>query len=81
MTHLPVSTQTFNPMTTIKSIKNLTHTPFTTDLSDYFDWLSINYGITKATNSYQSITKGSISHKNSKHYININSLFLNLCFL
>lgn len=37
-------------------MKNLTFTPLTTDLSDYFKWLDVNYGIRRATNSSQTIT-------------------------
>jgi len=58
--HLPIST------------KNLTQTPFTTDLSAYFDWLNKTYGISKAPNSTQLITKSPISHKNSKDKIQKN---------
>jgi hypothetical protein len=60
-------------MTTEKSLRNLTNTPLTTDLSDYFDWLSKNYGISRADNIYQSTTTASISHKNSNEKIKIHS--------
>jgi hypothetical protein len=66
--HLPIST------------KNLTQTPFTTDLSAYFDWLNKTYGISKAPNSTQLITKSPISHKNSKDKIKKSIQFLNLFF-
>jgi hypothetical protein len=56
-------------------MKNLTLTPFTTDLSDYFDWINEKDGITKAINSYHSMTKPPVSHKHSKHKIQINSIF------
>jgi len=66
ITHVPISTKKIHPITTIKSIRNLTHTPFTPDLSDYFDSLDEKYGINTGTNSYQSITKAPGSNKNSK---------------
>ena len=77
MTHtqLPISTKKLNPVTTEKSLKNLTDTPLTTDLSDYFDWLSQNYGISKALNPHQSETTPSLPRKNTIH-----SFFISLFF-
>ncbi len=69
ITHEPTSTKKIHSITTIKLIRNLTHLPFTTDLNDYFDSVDDKYGINKATNLYQSITKAPSSNKNSKDKI------------
>jgi hypothetical protein len=69
-TQLLISTKKLNPITTENSFRNWTDTPLTTDLNDYFDWLSENYGISKALNPHQSMTTPSIPRKNT-----INSFF------
>ena len=57
-------------------MKNLTQTPFTTDLSDYFDWLKKNNEIIKATKSYHLVSKAPIPHKNSNDELKIIGFFL-----
>ena len=57
-------------------MKNLTQTPFTTDLSDYFDWLKKNNEIIKATKSYHLVSKAPIAHKNSNDELKTTGFFL-----
>ena len=52
--------------TKIKSIINLTYTPFTTDLTDYFQQLNKKNQITKGIHLNKPFTKSPISHTNSK---------------
>ena len=63
-----ISTRKLNSLPTVKLIWNLTHTPFTTDLSDYFDQLKKTDEITKPTKSYHLISKTPISNRNSLSY-------------
>jgi hypothetical protein len=74
ITHVSNPTKKLNPITTIKSLRNLTQTPFIADLNDYFDWPKKNNEIMKATKSYHLISKSPIPPKNSKSK-SINSLF------
>jgi hypothetical protein len=47
-------------------MRNLTQTPFTTDLNDYFDLSKKNTELAKPTKSYHLISKSPIPPKNSK---------------
>ena len=74
VTHVSNPAKKWTPFTTIKSLRNLTQTPFTTDLSDYFNWTKKNIGLPKPTKSYHLISKLPIPFKNSK-FKSIDSIF------
>ncbi len=76
ITHVSNPMKILNPITTIKSLRNLTQTSFITDLNDYFDWPKTYDGITKATKSYHLISKSPIPPSTSKSEIQINWFFL-----
>ncbi|CAF0727708.1 unnamed protein product [Adineta ricciae] len=56
----PVKTTLSMQTPSIKSVKDLSHTPVITDLSDYSERLHVNYGIHRNTNSIRPTTTPSL---------------------